>query len=47
MKKKTKIEVSPEKSLLINMLYHCGFNNKGIEIMAGATKDQIKKSIIK
>ena len=47
MKNKNNKQVSPEKSFLINMLYHSGFNNEGIKVLSGASKEQIKKSIIK
>ena len=47
MKNKKNKKISPEKSFLVNVLYHCGFNNEGIEFISGASKDQIKKNIVK
>ena len=42
--KKDKVE--PTKSFLINILYHVGFNEKGIKTLANATKKDINNSVI-
>ena len=42
-----KDKIKPTKSFLINMLYHTGFNEKAIQILANATKKDINNSIIK
>tara|TARA_Y100000814_G_C12292040_1_gene388803 strand:+ start:262 stop:396 length:135 start_codon:yes stop_codon:yes gene_type:complete len=42
-----KDRIKPTKSFLINMLYHTGFNEKGIKTLANATKKEINNSIIK
>ena len=47
MKNKKNKEIAPTKSFLINLLYHVGVNQKGIELISGASLEDIKKSIIK
>ena len=47
MKNKKNKEIAPTKSFLINLLYHAGFNQEGIELISGASSEDIKKSIIK
>ena len=47
MKNKKSKEIAPTKSFLINLLYHVGFNQEGIELISGASSKDIKKSIIK
>ena len=42
-----KDKLKPTKRLLINMLYHIGFNEKGIKSLANASKNDIINSIIK
>ena len=40
-----KDKIKPTKSFLINMLYHVGFNEKGIKTLANASKQDINNSI--
>ena len=47
MKNKKNKEISPTKSFLINILYHVGVNQEGIELISGTASKEIKKSIIK
>tara|TARA_B100001741_G_C15957424_1_gene327342 strand:+ start:172 stop:315 length:144 start_codon:yes stop_codon:yes gene_type:complete len=47
MKNKKSNELSVTKSLLVNMLYHVGFNKKGIENLSGVSSTDIKKYIKK
>jgi len=47
MKNKKNKEIAPTKSFLINLLYHAGFNQEGIELISGASSEDIKKSVIK
>ena len=47
MKNKKNREIAPTKSFLINLLYHVGFNQEGIELISGVSSEDIKKSIIK
>ena len=42
-----KDKLKPTKRLLINVLYHVGFNEKGIKHLANASKDDIINSVIK
>ena len=46
MKNKKNKEIPPTKSLLINVLYHAGFNQEGIQLIARASAEEMKKSII-
>ena len=47
MKNKKSKKTPPTKSFLINVLYHVGFNQEGIELISGASSKDIKKNIIK
>jgi len=47
MKNKKNKKVPPTKSFLINVLYHTGFNKRGIEFISGASEEDIKKNIVK
>jgi len=47
MKNKKSKEITSTKSFLINLLYHVGFNQEGIELISGASSKDIEKSIIK
>jgi len=47
MKNKKNKEIAPTKSILINILYHVGFNIEGIELISGASEEDIKKNIVK
>ncbi len=42
-----KDNLKPTKRFLINTLYHVGFNEKGIQYLANASKDDIINSVIK
>tara|TARA_B110000438_G_C15537900_1_gene531411 strand:- start:195 stop:329 length:135 start_codon:yes stop_codon:yes gene_type:complete len=42
-----KDKLKSTKCFLINVLYHTGFNQKGIETLANASKQDISKSVIK
>tara|TARA_Y100000994_G_scaffold172220_1_gene141942 strand:- start:988 stop:1131 length:144 start_codon:yes stop_codon:yes gene_type:complete len=47
MKNKKSNKLSETKSLLVNMLYHVGFNKEGIENLSGVSSKDIKKYIKK
>ena len=47
MKNKKSNELSVTKSLLVNMLYHVGFNKEGIENLSGVSSTDIKNYIKK
>ena len=47
MKNKKSKKIPPTKSFLINVLYHVGFNQEGIELISGASSEEIKESVVK
>ena len=47
MKNKKSEGITSTKSFLINLLYHVGVNQEGIELISGTSSKGIKKSIIK
>ena len=47
MKSKENKEIASTESFVINVLYHVGLNQEGIELISGASSEDIKKSIVK
>ena len=42
-----KDKLNSEKVFLINILYHMGFNDKGIKALSNVSKSDIKNAILK